>query len=202
MVNLNNFLTKRTIFILLGVVVLVEVVWALWALTRPLPITQSSAKATEKPPAPKVRQTIISLSTPKNELKVGEKGVVSINVSSDASTDGTDLIINFDPKLLSVETISKTKEPVALGAIYTDYPANSLDSKKGQIAVSGVSTKLGGIVPNGLFGSITFVAKASGHAKILLEYNKGSTIDSNVIEAGTGKDVLEKVEGVEFNIIP
>lgn len=195
---LNKFLTVRNILIALGVVIMGEAIWAGWTLMRPPPqplsLTQTVAPQPSKP-------TVISLEAPKTVLKAGEKMTVSIKVTSTKKTEGTDLILSFDPKSLSLETTS-TGEPVIVGDLYSDYLNNVLDAKNGKVTVSGITSAPGGVLADGLFGSIVVVAKAPGQANVAVEFSPGSTTDSNVIETGTGKDVLEKVKDLEINIIP
>lgn len=191
----SKFLTRKNIFIVFGLIVILELIWASWTLFKPAPpqVATKQAPAEEKP-------TIVSLSSPKTTLKVGEDVTVYINISSDKRADGVDLIINYDPKLLSPKTTDG--QPVIAGTIFTDYPQNVLDAKLGRITVSGITAQAGGIIPNGLFGSLVFVAKAPGAAKVSLEFTPQSTIDSNVTETNSGKDVLEKVNNLELNILP
>lgn len=193
---MEKFLTKRNIFILLSVVILAEVIWAGWTLFKPTPppeLTTQSAVVQSKP-------VTITLQSPKTQLSVGEKFTVSINIFSDKLTDGTDLIILYDPKILSVEGQGTAKVPVLLGTLYSDYPINKLDDTAGRITVSGISNKPGGVNPSGLFGSVIFQAKSPGLAKISLDFTAGSTADTNVTETGSGKDVLEKVNNLEIKI--
>lgn len=194
----KKLLTRRNIFIALGLVIVLEIIWAGSTLFK------EAAKPSPTIPAQTVahKPTAVSLSTSKTQLKVGEKLTVSINLSSDKKTDGTDLIITFDPKLLSVETVAQSKSPVIAGNIYSDYPLNSLDQTGGRITVSGITDTPSGVLADGLFGSIVIVGKAPGFTKISLEFSPGSTADSNVTESGTGKDVLEKVSDLEVNISP
>ncbi len=192
---IRRLLTKRNIFIVLGLVILAEVSWATWILMRPTPPpVQITA------PVVKVKPAIVSLVAPTNTIKVGEKVTVSINISSDKKTDGTDLLITYDPKLLSVETVGGTKQPVIAGTIYNDYPLNSVDEKLGRITVSAITDTKGGVLADGLFGSVVFVGKAAGNAQISLDFTPSSTADSNVTESGTGRDVLEKVNNLEMEI--
>lgn len=193
----TKILTKRNIFILLSVVILAEVLWAGWSLFKPTP--QTSAPPPQViPPKP----TVVALETPKREVKVGDKFTVSIKISSDKLSDGSDLIISFDPKLLTVETVGTEKAPVIVGTLYNDYPLNKLNSTLGKITVSGVVTQKDGVKADGLFGSIVFTAKAAGVTQVSFDFSPGKTSDSNVTETGTGKDVLEKVENLEVNISP
>lgn len=191
-------MNKKTIFIILGVVIVGELIWAGWILSKEWiqPKTPTALPSVQPQVSKVVIPTVVSLTSDKNQVKLGEKFTVAINISSEIATDGTDLIILYDPKLLSVNT----QTPVILGSLYDDYPLNKVDSGSGRITVSGISNKSGGTVANGLFGSVEFSAKKAGQAKISLDYTPQSTVDSNVIETYSGKDVLEKVNNLEVNI--
>lgn len=185
----SGLINKKNILMLLGVVIVAEVLWAGWTLYQ----TNRQISQTVLPPVTKSQPTQIELQTDKTSVKVGEKFTVSIYMLSDKSTDGADLIINYDPKLLLAEQ-------VILGTLYNEYPKNTIDVKESKVTISGISTETAGIKPNGLFGSIVFTAKAPGSSGISLEFTPGSTVDTNVIEQGTGEDVLEKVNNLEVNI--
>ena len=191
----GSLINKKNILILLGAVVVAELLWAGWT------ISQTNKQINQTPPAVSTPiSSQIGLSSDKTAVKEGEQFTVSANILSDQATDGVDLIINYDPKLISVVQVGETNAPVILGSLYNDYPINTLDSKAGKITVSGISTQTDGIKPNGLFGSIIFKAESSGQALISLDFEAGSTVDTNIIEKGTGEDNLEKVNSLEINI--
>lgn len=201
MVEQNKFkkiLSRRNIYILFGVAIFLEVIWATWTIFKPASPSVMKISQTKEVFKP----TVVSLSAPKTSLKIGEKIAVAINISSNKKTVGTDLVIKYDPKLLSVETAGTSKNPVRVGKIYNDYPSNSLESKPGRITISGITDSPAGVLANGLFGSIVFQAKAPGLANIILDFTPGQTTDSNVIESGTGQDLLQKVDNLQLNILP
>lgn len=195
--NFKKFLNKKNILIILGVVITLEAIWAVWTL-------YNSSTPTPQLAAPPLNvQTIptkITLGVDKTAVGVGEQLTVSINITSDKLTAGADLIITYDPKILSVVTSGSDKIPVATGGIYDDYPLNKVDQALGKITVSGISSSSEGIKPNGIFGSIAFKAIKAGQSSIMLEFVKGSTVDTNVTEVGTGQDVLESVENLNLNV--
>ncbi|MBI2040241.1 hypothetical protein HYT18_04145 [Candidatus Microgenomates bacterium] len=197
--NIKNLLTRRNLFILLGAVILIEVIWAGWTLSKS---SSTQPAATTAPQTAKKSLTAISLKADKTSLKVGDQVSVSVNLSSDKLTVGTDVYISFDPKLLSVETTAADKAPLIVGNIYPSYPLNTLDLAGGKIAASGITQDPGGVLANGLFGSVVFKAKAAGQTKITIDFTPSSTTDSNVTELSTAQDVLDKVENLELNILP
>ena len=188
---MDKLLTRKNIFIVLGVIIGLEVIWAGWSLFKSSQVTQTSPVANQS----QVQQTAITLSSAKSEYKVGEQIVVDINISSAKQVDGADLIITYDPKML-------TAKPATPGTIFSDYPQNTVDANLGKVSISGITAQPGGVVPDGEFGKVTFVAKAAGTTKIAFDFTAGQTGDTNVSETGTGKDILEEVSELEINILP
>lgn len=192
--------TRTKIIAILGIlIVLLVAILLIWNLTRAKQDTagsilqkpQSTTQANNTP-------AVIILSASKSEVKVGENFSVSINISSRQPSDGTDIILLYDPKLLSVDAGTSGK-PVAVGSIYPEYPINN-DDKNGLIKVSGISSLSESSIASGLFGTVTFKANTAGKAVIRLDFTKGSTIDSNVIESESSNDILEAVQNVEVLI--
>lgn len=190
--NLSN-INKKYIFVIVGVVILAELLWAGWFLTKGSQVTTNGATAQV------AGGSVISLRATKNSFRMGENIPVSVEIASDKVTDGSDIVIIYDPKMLSVVT-DVAKTPVATGSLYSDYPVNKLDETAGRINVSGITSLSGGTLPKGVFGTVTFQAKQSGKVKISLDFTSGSTTDSNIIETKTAKDVLSGVNNLEVNI--
>lgn len=189
---MDKFLTRKNIFIILGVVIAVELIWALWFLVKGAQLQPAPAVITTQVPLP---QTSIILSSAKAEYKLGEQIVVDVNISSAKQVDGVDLIITYDPKVLSAQ-------PAILSTMFSDYPQNKVDSNLGKVSISGITTQTGGVIPEGNFGSISFVAKTAGITKIAFDFTAGQTGDTNVSQTGTGADILQKVNQLEINILP
>lgn len=194
---LKMLLNKKIIFAVLGIVVLVEVVWAVSSLMKPKPTPVASSPSSSAVAITKVTSATL-IATP-SAVKVGDKINVKINLSSQVKSDGVDMIILYDPKLLSVESASAAT-PVKTGSLFSSYPQNKLDDKLGRIAVSGIADQAGGVLANGSLGEVTFVAKTAGKTKITLDFTPGSASDSNIVETGTGNDVLGKVGAAEVII--
>lgn len=200
--KIKQFITTRNIFIIAGIIIFIEVIWSVWVLAKPQPKQKVEQK-------PFVRQIIapkeepnaaITLQSDNTIVKKGEKVIVNINIFSNIKVAGADVIVNYDPKLLSV--ISVKNNPVKTGQIFSDYPLNKVDAGKGMISVSGITDATGGVLAQGLFGSIEFSAKSPGVSKIGFDFIQGSTTDTNIINAANSKDVLSQVTGVEVNIQP
>lgn len=188
---------KKLIFTVVVVIILVaELIWGGWTLTKKFPQTQVQPAVSQ----PEVQSTII-LKALKSEFKLGENLPVTIELSTAKSTDGTDVVIIYDPKKLQVVS-GASKAPVTVGSLYNEYPSNKIDENTGRIFISGVTSQANGVVGNGVFGSITFKAKVAGPTTISIDFTPNSTVDSNIIETKTAKDVLTGVNNLEINITP
>lgn len=192
---------KGVIFIGTGVILVGELIWAGRILVRP---TTAPAPGTRTSVAQSVRTSVlatVNLRSGQTNVKVGEKFTVAAEISTKRATDGTDLIITYDPKILTVVK-SKGGSPMQVGNLYSDYPMNSVDEKSGRVIVSGISSQENGVVASGIFGTLTFQAKASGQTLIGVDFKSGSTTDSNVIEAKTGRDLLGQVNSLPVTVTP
>lgn len=195
--NLKSIiLNRRTLFAAVILILIAEALWAVQTLnlTSKSPVGSQATNQNVSKAA-----TEISLRTVKSQLKVGEETTVEIYLNSTKMTDGTDLIIKYDPTKLSLVPKSAT-EAVSTGTIYSDYPVNMIDAKNNQIIVSGISSKENGVQASGLFGSLVFQAKATGISDLTIDFSPGKTTESNVIETKTAKDVLEKVVNLKIEV--
>lgn len=190
---------KKIIYLVIalaGVLLVVELAWAYATLYKPT----SSKNITVLPTTTQSQKTKISLVAPKTSLAVGEEVTVVVSISSNVLTDGTDLVINYDPKLIEVVPAPGTQNPITVGSMYSQYPSNKLDKPRGIITVSGISSEKNGTLANGVFGTMIFRAKAIGSAQVTVSYISGATNESNVIETATGKDVLGEVQNLQLVI--
>lgn len=188
---------KKLIFIVVGLVLIAELIWGVWNLTKKSSQTQVQQPTVQHP----VIQSTIVLKASKNSYKIGENIAVTIDLSSQKPTDGTDVIIVYDPKKLQVVPAS-AKTPVAVGNLYNNYPLNKVDEATGRISISGITSQTNGVIAKGVFGTINFKAIAAGPAKIMVDFTPGSTVDSNIIETKTAKDILSGVNNLEINLTP
>lgn len=187
--------SARTIFIILGLIVLFEILVGLKVLS-----TSSSTNlnpiSSPTPAAPLSRIDVLSA---KKEYKVGE--VISISIVIDTAgkkTDGTDLILQFDPKVLEA-----TAGAIKRGIVYGEYPVAEVDFKNGIIKISGVS-KIGqdGFSGKGNLADLNLIARGAGKTILKVDYTAGRTTDSNVVEAKSAKDTLGQVNNLDLTIIP
>lgn len=186
----KNFLTiPRIIFAILGIIVLVELVYAVRVLTAPSPTPSLSAQRIAS-------QTLagrISLFSPRKEFKVNETVPVSVIVETGSyAVGGIDLIVRFDPKILSV-----TAEGLTRGKIMDEYPLKSVDQAKGLISISGISNSQTGFTGTGEFAVINFKAKTAGQTSLTIDFKKNTTTNSNLVEMNTFKNILDAVDNLE-----
>lgn len=199
---------KKILLVIGGLIVVAELIWASYMLlgnqsqNYQKDTAQIVTEPTPQPSQTPVSQTaIVTLNAVQNVVKIGEILTVDILIDSSAKTDGSDLVIQYDPALLSVE-LTPQKTPVKVDTIYTDYPINTIDTKTGKITVAGVSLTEGGVETKGKFGSVTFKARKAGEANIALGFVLDSTVDSNVTSTGDGKDILTEVKNAKVVIQP
>jgi hypothetical protein len=181
-------LNVKVIYLILGLIIAVELFFGARTLLQPTPA------------APKVQPVTegrVVLTSSKLNYSVGDTVPVDIYISTGGySTVGTDLSIKYDPNLLDAPADSFIK-----GATYQDYLGINIDNKKGVILVSGIVTiNSGGFNGTGKFGTLNLKAKSEGKTKVALDFKKGATIDTNIIEDGTSVDILGQTFDLELGI--
>lgn len=117
-------------------------------------------------------------------------------------TDGTDVILFYEPAKLSANTSS-----IVNGKIYSDYPGNSVDQTAGKISVSGISSVSTPFNGSGIFATINFTvlstSSTGGSTTLRFDFDPNDmtkTTDTNVVERGTIADVLNKVKDGNYTI--
>lgn len=189
----NFFSGPKIVFIILGIALLIEVVYAIRVLTSPTPSSLPVSKPVVQPGSAVGK---ISLTAPQTDIRVNEIIPVSVMIDTGSHTvDGVDLVVSFDPKILEVASGGLVK-----GSIFDEYPLMSLDPKKGLLSISGVSNFKNSFKGTGQFATINLRAKVPAKTSLTIDFNKGSTTDSNLVETATSKDILEDVSNLELNI--
>lgn len=182
--------SPRLIFLVLGLVILIEVVFVANAISQnPPPPKKSTSKS--------ISDAQIALVSDQKNLKLGENLQAQIKLTTGGHpTSGTDVVLKYDPAFFNVLPSS-----VKAGKIYPDYPIADIDTESGTIRVSGIAgitTK--GFNGVGILATVNLTTKKTGNTKISFEYKKGSTADSNVIGVADSTDLLGKVTDLEVNI--
>lgn len=189
--NVKRFSVPKIIFTILGLILLVELVYVARVLfTPPSPPARSASPSIQVPAG------TISLNTPQTTFNVNEVVPVSVMVDTgNHKVSGVDVIIRFDPKILEA-----TKAGLIKGRLLDEYPLVSVDAKQGLISISGISSLQNGFKGKGIFALINFKAKMPGSTPLIIDFENGSTTDSNLVEADSSKDILETVSNLELNI--
>ncbi len=189
----NNFLKRlfdhRIIFVILGILLLVEVVYLISSLVKPA-FSPPPYKASVKNTTGKI--TLLALQT-----KYNVKEIIPVSVLVDTGghqIQGIDLIIHYDPKIFEA-----TSGGIVKGGIFDDYPLMSADANKGLITISGISG-INSFQGSGQFAIIALKAKAPGKTSLTVDFKKGSTTASNMTEASSTKNILENVENLDLII--
>ena len=130
---------------------------------------------------------------------------VSIKIDLDTQgvqTDGTDVIVTYNPAQLTTSTSGITN-----GTIYPEYPGNSVDTSAGKISISGISSVSSPYTGSGTFATIKFTVASTlaANTPIALNFdfdpnNKTKTTDTNVVERGTIADVLASVTNGSYTV--
>lgn len=196
-INVNNPLpvqrgfNPKIILLILGVAVLGELIFAVVTLTKGVPPVGGSRLTS-------LNKANIALLLPKSEYKVGETLAIKIRVDTNGNkTSGTDVLLRFDPKIFE----ASGDGVITKGTIYQDYPVASVDPKVGLITISGISpSKDSGFKGAGILATVNLKAKASGQTKITLDFTNGSSKDTNILDAGSSRDLLQKVIPLSLTI--
>lgn len=186
----------KIIFIILGAVVLIEVIFTIKALIAPLPGSTPPANQAAAPSAVGAKAGKISLVASKPVFRVGETVPVSVIVDTGGSKlAGADVLVSFDPKMLEATAAGLIKKKM-----FDEYPLLSVDQEKGLVSISGIKSSKAGFAGTGQFALINFTAKTAGKASLAVGFKKGSTTQSNLIEANTAKNILEQVGNLAITI--
>lgn len=141
----------------------------------------------------------LSLSPASGTFNKGCSFSLDINLDTGgAATDGTDVVLLFDPSKLTVNSITP-------GTIYSDYPGSNFDNSAGKITVSGLSSVTSSFTGHGVLASLAFtvvnVATSSTQIKFDFDPNdKAKTTDSNVVDRNSAADILGNVTNGNYNL--
>lgn len=188
------FTIRRVIFAVFGLIILIEIISAIKTLNPSAPLLVPPENKQSVVISPNMAR--ISLSASNTTFRVKENIPVSIGINSGGrKLSGVDLIIKFNPKILEASAGAIIK-----GKLFEEYPLASVDTKKGLVSISGVNSAKRNFKGTGRFALINFKAIASGSASLVVNFKKGSTIDSNLVEEDTSKNILETVDNLQFRI--
>lgn len=182
----------RPILIIFGVVIFLEILLGIKSLLTPIKVVPKKTEVLI------LSGGTVTLSSSKTNYKIGEAVPVVIKISTgNHLTAGTDLVLKYDPLKLEASASSFIKGQTTYG----EFPAININPTAGQVRVSGVAAvEKVGFNGNGDFGTLQFRAKQAGPTEVSLDFKPNLTNDSNMVEVGTNKDILENVNSVKINI--
>ncbi len=182
------FLSTKVIYLILIAVITIELFLGARTLLSPLP------QANKLQPLDVGR---IILKTDKKSVKEGDKFLIDVFISTGGNnTIGTDLGLKFDPGYLEI-----LENGFTVGKLYPDYPGVNIDNKEGTVLASGIASfNNKGFNGTGKFATLNLRALKSGRTSVTIDYRKGSTVDSNIIEETSSADILAEVVNLELNI--
>jgi len=136
----------------------------------------------------------LSLSPTSGTVETGDTFSVEIIVDTcGTDVDGVDSVLEYDSTYLSVTSITA-------GTLFSSYP---FETDEGDvIRLSGLddtsSAPYSGT--DGVLGTIVFSALTEGTTAVTFDFTLASVLDSNIIETGTGDDILAEVYDGEYTI--
>jgi hypothetical protein len=173
--------SKRFLLGLVAVLVLGEIIWAGYTLTRPVTKDEvHSQTAVSAPEAETSKASFLLLST--NTATVGQNIEVDLDLESNARINGVDVLIKYDPDSLEL--------------VNPKAPLQTLV----EITISAISNPNEEGVDKGTLGTLSFKTKKSGSTTVSVIYEPNSSKESNVIETKSGRDILNSVTNLNLNI--
>ncbi len=130
----------------------------------------------------------LTLTSDKTTVKPGEQVMVTVFLSGNEPTFGTDVIVNYDPQLLTVQQIT----PTSLYPSYQPEEIMNILQTPGIITLSGSSSLESPVPAEGIFATISFTAQKTGTLKIGFQFDQSSTTKSGVI-GSDGTELLTTV---------
>lgn len=185
----------KIIVAVLVLVVVIELILGARSFLSPQNIKNSSIPVKQISPLQKAQ---LSLVTDKSVFKVGETVPVEVKLYTGGHTTGsTDIVIKYDPQFLVLED----QGGIIPGKIYPQYPALEVMKDKGLIGISGYNPEKGGMFSGvGSFATLNFKALKEGKTPLTIDFQEGSTSDSNVVLSDSAEDILGSVLNTDINI--
>lgn len=129
-------------------------------------------------------------------VSLGQQLKVQALLSTGGHTvQAVDLVLKYDPNFLEA-----SPSAILNGKIFKDYPLGSVDDKNGIIRVSGLTKEKEGFVGGGIFATINFKAQKLGKTQVLVDFQKGETRTSNILDDSQSQNILEKVQNLTVAI--
>lgn len=149
----------------------------------PTPTPTPSPSASPVPTPSPSGEAILSFDTQVNEVVVDEPFSVPVTLDTDADVVGVDVIIDYDPRLLHVDSIDGAE-------LFDQTVREEINEGAGRIYVSYVMSPRASFTGTGTLFTLGLTGRALGQTTLSILYEPQSTTDSNVIIDTTGDDIL------------
>lgn len=130
-----------------------------------------------------------------SQVKVNDPVQVAVSLhASGKMLSGSDVILKYDPAYLSAS------DNLTLGEYFSSYPLKLIDNDKGTVRLTAFGGKKETISSPIVIFTVTFKALKPGKTELVIDYQKGSTNKSTLVERGTSKNILEGVTNAVVEI--
>ena len=177
---------KALVFVAVSALIVVELVWGInYLKTVPQPAAPAKAES----------GALLGFSPAQKIVRVGEEFEVKLILDTKGvATSGTDVIISYDPKVVEIPQVRP-------GLLYQKYPVNEVDTAGGKIGFSAIATPPKPFSGKGTLAYLKLKVLKAGTVTLSIEFVKGETTDSNVVQARSGgKDILDKVINAYYSV--
>jgi hypothetical protein len=197
----NREILPPTIYFLLVVFLGLVIIFEAVSLINVLSVKQKvSTSSTYNPvtyqPEKQTEKGIIKIVLEENQKIIPQKNLKAkiIFNSYDQSVGGVDLILNFNPKLVSVVDVSSNKD------IFKQIIVNTQKQKEGEIKITAYQP-IKVLKGEQNFAFLTFQVLKESPASIKIKFlGENVVTDSNLVSLLTQKDILTEVEDLDLNL--
>lgn len=135
--------------------------------------------------APAVSAAQLSLQTEKPKLKLGQTATVAIVLSGGEDTLGTDLVLRYDPRMLTAQKVTNS----SLYPTYNPSLERRIDPAQGIITLSGSGGTGQPVAAQGEFATVVFEPIKTGKTAVYIDYEPGATNKSGILDP-LGNDLM------------
>ena len=109
------------------------------------------------------------------------------------SADGVDIVLSYDPTMVSLVQVNETKA-------FTNYTKSQ--ELEGLLRLTALADKDEPVVGINVVASLIFEALQEGESRIEFSLGEGDTIESNIASRLSGQDTLSTVDNLLLNVTP
>lgn len=158
------------------------------------PVTRVTSQAGKQKINTSTSASTLSLSPSSGSYRVGQVFTVSVlGDSGGLALNGVDMVLHYDPLVLSVSSIT-------LGTIFPNSPAHSNDPSIGEIHISSNSNGQGIVVSAATLATLNFTVIGSGQTNVILDYNSSSNARSDMSQSGNPGQALGSVSSGSYTV--